>query len=129
VPVIHNADTLGFLDICKKLSDLTRRARNGELQLNDVEGGTFTVNNTGTLGSILGGAIINYPQAGIITTESVVRRPMVRISNNKEDIQIRAVMNMCLSFDHRIVDGLEASNFVQAVKKILESINIHTKLT
>lgn len=129
VPVIHNADALGFLDICKKLSDLTRRARNGELQLNDVEGGTFTVNNTGTLGSILGGAIINYPQAGIITTESVVRRPMVRISNNKEDIQIRAVMNMCLSFDHRIVDGLEASNFVQAVKNILESINIHTKLT
>ena len=129
VPVIHNADTLGFLDICKKLSDLIMRARKGELQLNDMERGTFTVNNTGTLGSILGGAIINYPQAGIITTESVVRRPMVRISNNKEDIQIRSVMNICLSFDHRIVDGLEASSFVQAIKKTLESINIRTKLT
>jgi len=78
------------------------------------------LNNTGTLGSILGGAIINHPQAAIVTTEAIVKRPVVLSGPQGDAIAIRSMMNICLSFDHRIIDGAEASAFLQSFKRNLE---------
>ena len=128
VPVIKNSDNLSFLDLCKNLNELTEKARTANLDLSDMKSGTFTLNNTGALGSVIGGAIINYPQAAIVTTESVIRRPTVIESNGIEEVQIRSIMNLCLSFDHRIIDGVEAAIFLQSIKKNLESFDKDYKI-
>ncbi len=128
VPVIKNSDNLSLLDLCKTLNELTEKARTANLDLSDMKSGTFTLNNTGALGSVIGGAIINHPQAAIVTTESVIRRPIVIESNGNEEIQIRSIMNLCLSFDHRIIDGLEAAYFLQSIKKNLESFDKDYKI-
>ena len=128
VPVIKNSDNLSFLDLCKNLNELTEKARTANLDLSDMKSGTFTLNNTGALGSVIGGAIINYPQAAIVTTESVIRRPTVIESNGIEEVQIRSIMNLCLSFDHRIIDGAEAALFLQSIKKNLESFDKDYKI-
>ncbi len=122
VPVIHDADTLTIAGINGLLRDLAERARQGKLNLDDVQGGTFTVNNTGALGTLLTQPIINYPQAGILTTESVQKRPVVI----NDAIAIRSMMNVCLSFDHRILDGFEAATFLQSVKGRLENVGPDT---
>ena len=105
VVVLHDADDLSVSGLARRLDDLTRRARAGELTLDDVQGGTFTLNDTGTLGSDASQPIINHPQAAILTTEAIVRRPVVV----GDGIAIRSVMNICFTFDHRIMDGAEAS--------------------
>ena len=92
--------------------------------MSDVQSGTFTVNNTGALGSIASQPLVNYPQAGIITTEAILKRPVV-IS---DAIAIRSMMNICLSFDHRIIDGEQASEFNKSVKNRLESISLDTPI-
>ena len=122
VPVIHDADTLSIAGLAKKIDDLTGRARQGKLSLEDVQGCTFTVNNTGALGSIASKPLVNPPQAGIMTTEAIVKRPMVI----NDAIAIRSMMNICLTFDHRIMDGAEASSFVNTVKRRLEAIGPNT---
>lgn len=119
VPVIHDADRLSRSGLAHAVADLTRRARQNRLTLADVQGGTFTLNNTGALGSTVSQPIINHPQAAIMTTEAIQKRPVVI----NDAIAIRSMMNLCLSFDHRINDGAEASAFIQAVKRRLESIN------
>ena len=124
VPVIHDADRLSIAGLAHAVAALTDRARAGSLRLDDVQGGTFTVNNTGALGSILGGPIINHPQAAIITTEAARQRPV--IINNA--IAIRWMMNLCLSFDHRINDGAEAGAFLQSVRNRLEAMNDDTPI-
>lgn len=124
VPVIHDADRLSISGLAHAVADLSERARGGTLRLEDVQGGTFTVNNTGALGSVLGGPIINHPQAGILTTEAVQQRPVV-ISNA---IAIRWMMNLCLSFDHRINDGAESGAFMQSVKDRLEAMDGDTPI-
>ena len=101
VPVIHDADRLSIAGLAHAVDELSGRARTGNLRLEDVQGGTFTVNNTGALGSVLGGPIINHPQAAIMTTEAVQQRPVVI----NDAIAIRWMMNLCMSFDHRINDG------------------------
>ena len=118
VPVLRDADTLSVAGIAVRASDLTARARQGRLAIEDVQGGTFTLNNTGALGSIASQPIINHPQAAILTTEAVVKRPVVI----GDAIGIRSLMNICLTFDHRIMDGAEASAFSNAVKRRLEAI-------
>lgn len=118
VPVIHDADALSVAGIARRAADLTRRARQGKLSVDDVQSGTFTLNNTGALGSIASQPIINHPQAAILTTEAIVKRP-VAIG---DAIAIRSMMNICLTFDHRIMDGAEASAFANAVKRRLEAI-------
>ena len=118
VPVLRDADTLSVAGIAVRASDLTARARQGKLAIEDVQGGTFTLNNTGALGSIASQPIINHPQAAILTTEAVVKRPVVI----GDAIGIRSLMNICLTFDHRIMDGAEASAFSNAVKRRLEAI-------
>ena len=122
VPVLHDADALSVSGLARRLDDLTRRARGGELALDDVQGGTFTLNNTGALGSVASQPIINHPQAAILTTEAIVRRPAVV----GDGIAIRSVMNICFTFDHRIMDGAEASAFTNTVKHRLEAIGPDT---
>jgi 2-oxoisovalerate dehydrogenase E2 component (dihydrolipoyl transacylase) len=103
---------------------LARRGREGKLTLSDMQGGTFTVNNTGSFGSIITNPIINYPQAAILTFESIVKRPVVI----NDMIAIRSMANMCLSLDHRVLDGVICGRFLQRVKDNLESFNLDTKL-
>ena len=124
VPVIHDADRMSIAGLAKALGDLIGRARQGKLTLADVQGGTFTLNNTGALGSVVSQPIINYPQAGIMTTEAIQKRPVVR----DDAIAIRSMMNLCLSFDHRINDGAESGAFLQAVKTRLEAMGPDTPL-
>ena len=129
VPVIHDADRLSIAGLAHAVADLSGRARAGSLRLEDVQGGTFTVNNTGALGSVLGGPIINHPQAGIITTEAVQQRPVVVTNDRGADaIAIRWMMNLCLSFDHRINDGAESGAFMQSVKARLEAMDGDTPI-
>ena len=116
VPVIKDADKLGFTDLVRVLNDLVDRARNKQLKPEEVQAGTFTLNNTGATGSIASQPIINQPQAAILTTESIVKRPVVV----DDAIAIRHMMNMCLSFDHRIIDGMMAGQFLSTLKKRLE---------
>ena len=124
VPVVRGADGLSLEETVSEMARIVDGARSGKLQLEDVQGGTFTLNNTGALGSILGGAIINHPQAAILTTESIVKRPVVVTTpEGGEAIAIRSMMNMCLSFDHRIIDGAEALAFMNDVKVRLESMS------
>ena len=118
VPVVHDADTMSIAGLALKIDDLTTRARRGQLKLEDVQGGTFTLNNTGVLGSVVSQPLVNFPQAAILTTEAIVRRPIVV----GDGIAIRSMMNLCMSFDHRIMDGAEASAFINSVKRRLESI-------
>lgn len=122
VPVIHNADTLSVAGLNKALRELSDRAHQGKLTLNDVQGGTFTVNNTGALGSVMSQPIINYPQAAIMTTEAIQKRPVVI----NDAIAIRSIMNVCMAFDHRILDGLESSRFLQGIKRRLEDMGSDT---
>ena len=100
-------------------------ARRGTLSLNDVQGGTFTLNNTGALGSVISAPIINHPQAAIMTTEAIIKRPVV-VENDA--IAAHSMMNLCLSFDHRINDGAESSGFLQAVKARLEAMGPGTAI-
>jgi 2-oxoisovalerate dehydrogenase E2 component (dihydrolipoyl transacylase) len=116
VPVLKDADKRGFTDLVRALNDLIDRARTKQLKPDDVHGGTFTLNNTGATGSVASQPIINQPQAAILTTESIVKRPVVI----NDAIAVRHMMNMCLTFDHRIVDGMMAGQFLGAVKKRLE---------
>jgi 2-oxoisovalerate dehydrogenase E2 component (dihydrolipoyl transacylase) len=116
VPVVRDADRLGFADLARAIADLAERARTKRLKPDEVAGGTFTLNNTGATGSIASQPIINQPQAAILTTEAIVRRPVVI----GEGIAVRHMMNMCLSFDHRIIDGMTAGRFLGFVKEHLE---------
>jgi 2-oxoisovalerate dehydrogenase E2 component (dihydrolipoyl transacylase) len=119
VPVLKDADQRGFTDLVRSLNDLIERARSKQLKPDDVQGGTFTLNNTGATGSVASQPSINQPQAAILTTESIVKRPVVI----GDAIAIRHVMNMCLSFDHRIIDGMMAGQFLAFIKKHLEEWN------
>jgi len=123
-PVIKNADHKTIAGLAREIDDLARRGREGKLTLSDMQGGTFTVNNTGSFGSIITNPIINYPQAAILTFESIVKRPVVI----NDMIAIRSMANMCLSLDHRVLDGVICGRFLQRVKDNLESFNQDTKL-
>ena len=119
VPVIKSANQLNISELGQHIGTLTDKARNNTLDLTDVTNGTFTINNTGALGSIIGKAIIYPGQAAIINTESIQKRPVIV----DDKIQIRAMMNLCLTFDHRIMDGAEASKFMNDVKLELQKIH------
>jgi len=118
-PVIHDAGDLNVVGLARRIADLVQRAHARKLRVEDIEGGTFTVNNTGSFGSIASKPIVNTPQVGIVTMERVVKRPVVL---ENDAIAIRSMMNVCLSFDHRALDGLEAGGFLAALKARLEGI-------
>ena len=117
VPVIRNADTLSLAGIARAMSDLVARARANRLKPDDLQGATFTVNNPGVFGTLMSMAIINQPNAAILTMDAVVRRPVVI----DDAIAIRDMMYMSISFDHRIIDGLSAAQFMGAIKRRLET--------
>lgn len=124
VPVIKDADQKSILGIAKAVDDLATRTRAGKLTMDDMTGGTFTVNNTGSFGSIQSQPIINSPQAAILSVESIVKRPVVI----NDMIAIRSMVNLCMSLDHRVLDGLICGRFLQSVKQRVESIGPDTKL-
>ena len=125
VPVIKHADEKSIKGIAKDINMLAQKARNKKLTQEDMQGGSFTVNNTGTFGSVSSMGIINYPQAAILQAESIVKRPVV-IDNM---IAIRDMVNLCISIDHRILDGLEAGKFLNMVKQKIEQYSIeHTRI-
>ena len=117
VPVVPDADELNITGLARRIDALVKRARAGELGTEDVTGGTFTVNNPGSLGSVVSTPIINHPQAAILSAEAIVKRPVVI----DEAIAIRSMMNVEVSFDHRILDGGAALRFLGAVKGRLEA--------
>ncbi|RKC34504.1 dihydrolipoamide acetyltransferase family protein [Listeria monocytogenes] len=119
VPVIKNADEKSIKGIAREISELAGKARNGKLSHADMEGGTFTVNSTGSFGSVQSMGIINHPQAAILQVESIVKRPVII----DDMIAVRDMVNLCLSIDHRILDGLLAGKFLQAIKANVEKIS------
>lgn len=119
VPVIKHADEKSIKGIAREVTELANKARSGKLTSSDMEGGTFTVNSTGSFGSIQSMGIINHPQAAILQVESIVKRPVII----DEMIAVRDMVNLCLSIDHRILDGLIAGKFLQAVKANIEKIS------
>ncbi|HAO6014829.1 TPA: 2-oxo acid dehydrogenase subunit E2 [Listeria monocytogenes] len=119
VPVIKNADEKSIKGIAREISELAGKARNGKLSQANMEGGTFTVNSTGSFGSVQSMGIINHPQAAILQVESIVKRPVII----DDMIAVRDMVNLCLSIDHRILDGLLAGKFLQAIKANVEKIS------
>ncbi len=120
-PVIHHADERSLAGLSKAIYDLAVRAREKKLKIEDMQGGTFTVNNTGALGSVNGVSIINYPQAGILSAAAIVKRPVVLEGDGGDVIAVRSMMNLPLSFDHRLIDGGTASAFLNLIKGQLEA--------
>ncbi|WP_294742754.1 dihydrolipoamide acetyltransferase family protein [uncultured Exiguobacterium sp.] len=119
VPVVKNADELSIKGIARAIDDFGKRAQAGTLSSAEMQGGTFTVNNTGSFGSIQSAPILNFPQAAILSVESIVKRP-VWVNGM---FAARDMVNLCMSIDHRVLDGLVAGQFLQAVKQALESID------
>jgi 2-oxoglutarate dehydrogenase E2 component (dihydrolipoamide succinyltransferase) len=116
VPVVRDADALSFADIESKIGDLGRRARDGKLALDELQGGTFTVSNGGVYGSLMSTPILNPPQSGILGMHKIMKRPMVV----GDKIEARPMMYLALSYDHRVVDGREAVTFMVRVKECVE---------
>ncbi|WP_199614084.1 dihydrolipoamide acetyltransferase family protein [Paenibacillus alkalitolerans] len=125
VPVIKHADQKNIAEIAKTADELIRKCKEGKLAADDTSDGTFTVNNTGAFGSIASAPIVNPPQAAILSVEAIVKRPVV-IANNM--IAIRDMVNICLSLDHRVLDGLLCGRFLHNVRKRLENYDPETKL-
>ena len=125
VPVLKNADRKTVAELTRDANSIIEKARDDKLGPSDVQGGTFTVNNTGALGSVLSMPLINPPQAAIMTTEAIVKRPVVI---GDDAIAVRSMMNLCLSFDHRALDGDQAIRFLARVKELLEVITADTRV-
>ncbi|MCY8496484.1 dihydrolipoamide acetyltransferase family protein [Bacillus atrophaeus] len=125
VPVIKHADEKTIKGIAREISDLAKKVKAGKLTADDMQGGTFTVNNTGSFGSVQSMGIINHPQAAILQVESIVKRPVVMEHGM---IAVRDMVNLCLSLDHRVLDGLVCGRFLGRVKQILETIDEKTSV-
>ncbi|HYD22803.1 MAG TPA: dihydrolipoamide acetyltransferase family protein [Flavipsychrobacter sp.] len=123
VPVIKNADTKNLLGLSKDVNGLAGAARNNKLKADDTQGGTFTVTNVGTFGSLMGTPIINQPQVAILAVGSIKKRPMVIETEQGDVIAIRHMMYLSLSYDHRIVDGSLGASFLTAVANELEAFD------
>ena len=116
VPVLRNADELSFADIEKNIKDISEKARDGKLTIEDLQGGTFTISNGGVYGSMLSTPILNLPQSGVLGMHNIVERAVVVDG----EIKIRPIMYLALSYDHRIIDGKESVSFLKMVKENLE---------
>jgi pyruvate/2-oxoglutarate dehydrogenase complex dihydrolipoamide acyltransferase (E2) component len=120
VPVIQNADRLSLAGLAEAMQALGERARTGRLRMEDVQGGTFTLNNAGALGTVMSQPIINQPQAAILAMDAIVKRPVVV---DGDAIAVRPIMNLCISFDHRVNDGLQATRFLCSVRDTLQAMD------
>jgi len=122
VPVVRNADGKRIRAIAREISDLASRAHNRKLLPDEIQGGTFTISNNGSAGSVLTMPIINQPQVAIMSTDAIVRKPVVVTSlDGSESIAIHPVGNLSMSWDHRAFDGAYAGRFLARVKQILET--------
>ena len=128
VPVIKNADQLNLAGLTRQVNGLANAARTGKLKPDDTTGGTFTLTNVGTFGSIMGTPIINQPQVAIMAVGAIKKRPMVIETPQGDSIAIRHMMYISLSYDHRIIDGALGSTFLNAVSKELENFDIHRSI-
>ena len=116
VPVLKNSDEMSFADIETNISSLGNKARDGKITIEDLQGGTFTITNGGIYGSMMSTPILNPPQSAVLGMHNIVDRAVV-INGN---IQVRPMMYLALSYDHRIIDGKEAVSFLKIIKDILE---------
>ncbi|MDC0974313.1 2-oxoglutarate dehydrogenase complex dihydrolipoyllysine-residue succinyltransferase [Candidatus Pelagibacter sp.] len=116
VPVLKNADELSFADIEKNIKEISEKARDGKLTIEDLQGGTFTISNGGVYGSMLSTPILNLPQSGVLGMHNIVERPVVVDG----EIKIKPIMYLALSYDHRIIDGKESVSFLKMIKENLE---------
>ncbi len=116
VPVLRNADELSFADIEKNIKEISEKAKDGKLAIEDLQGGTFTISNGGVYGSMLSTPILNLPQSGVLGMHNIVERPAVVHG----EIKIRPIMYLALSYDHRIIDGKESVSFLKMIKENLE---------
>jgi 2-oxoglutarate dehydrogenase E2 component (dihydrolipoamide succinyltransferase) len=116
VPVLRNAEVLGLADIEKNISDLAGRARKARLSIEEMTGGTFTISNGGIYGSMLSTPILNPPQSGILGMHNIIERP-VAIGGK---VEVRPMMYIALSYDHRVIDGKDSVGFLKAVKEFIE---------
>ncbi|HSZ85364.1 MAG TPA: dihydrolipoamide acetyltransferase family protein [Puia sp.] len=123
VPVIRNADQLNLVGLAKQVNGLADNARNNRLRPEDTQGGTFTMTNVGTFGSLMGTPIINQPQVAILAVGAIKKRPVVIETSQGDSIAIRHMMYLSLSYDHRIVDGSLGATFLTAVANELENFN------
>jgi 2-oxoglutarate dehydrogenase E2 component (dihydrolipoamide succinyltransferase) len=122
VPVVKHAEGLNLLGIAQAVTDIAERARNKQLTPDEVQGGTFTITNPGGYGTFHGTPVISQPQAAILGTYALVKRPwVVQDSFGKDVIAIRPIMNLTLTYDHRLVDGALAGRFLKDLKEALES--------
>ena len=116
VPVLKDADELSFADIEKNIKEISEKAKDGKLTIEDLQGGTFTISNGGVYGSMLSTPILNLPQSGVLGMHNIVDRPVVV----NDEIKIRPIMYLALSYDHRIIDGKESVSFLKMIKENLE---------
>ena len=122
VPIVKNAETLNLLGMAKAIADIAKRARDKQLTPDDVTGGSFTITNPGGYGTFHGTPVISQPQAGILGTYAIVKRPWVITDDNGADaIAIRSIMNVTLTYDHRLIDGALAGRFLRDLRERLES--------
>jgi len=122
VPVIKNAGEMSIAELSRQIADVAARTRNGKITPEEMAGGTFTITNTGSRGALFDTPIINQPQVAILGTGAVVRRPaVVRDESGKESIEIRSMIYLALTYDHRLVDGADAARFLSTVKERLEA--------
>jgi 2-oxoglutarate dehydrogenase E2 component (dihydrolipoamide succinyltransferase) len=128
VPVIKNADTKNLIGLAKDVNGLANAARAGKLKADDTQGGTFTLTNVGTFGSLMGTPIINQPQVAILAVGSIKKRPMVIETAEGDVIAIRHMMYLSLSYDHRIVDGSLGASFLTAVANELEAFDANREI-
>src|SRR5207244_4593057 len=124
VPVVKNAEEKNLLGLARTIADIAERARSKKLVPDDVQGGTFTITNPGGFGAIHGTPIISQPQVAILDVEALVKRPVVVQDDEGADvIAIRPMMNLCLSYDHRLVDGAYAAQFTRDLRENLETFD------
>jgi 2-oxoisovalerate dehydrogenase E2 component (dihydrolipoyl transacylase) len=128
VPVIANADQLSISGVNARIRDISSRAHAGKLRLDELQGGTFTVNNTGWFGSVSSMPIVNAPEVAIVSMEAIVKRPRVIDVEGEDVIAIRHMMNMTCSFDHRVLDGAQVGFFMADLRKFLEEWDADTPL-
>src|ERR1700704_3115321 len=123
VPIVKNADQLNLVGLAKQVNSLAENARSGKLRPDDTQGGTFTLTNVGSFGSLMGTPIINQPQVAILAVGAIKKRPVVVETPLGDSIAIRHMMYLSMSYDHRIVDGSLGATFLTSVANELENFN------
>ncbi len=128
VPVVKNAETKSLLELASNVNELANKARENKLKADDIKGGTFTISNVGTFGSVMGTPIINQPEVAILALGIIKKRPEVITTKKGDEIAIRSMMYLSLSFDHRVVDGFLGGSFVRRVADYFEQFNVDRKI-